>query len=367
MPRIRGHLSAAFASYNYCGRHHVSQLKCNGQLPLRMDSTYKKHRFRPLDYTYRSRSTHLFMSDDHNDGGEIINIPQMKKTVTRLSLRTVKKIGKASVRLKATQDRLAKARAAIEENQEVDDALLEQLEQAPSETTLKEYENDLSYLQTRLQKLNWLEEQFNTPPLKKKGDLTSDQLLELTDVGEQILQYTQELEINENEAAKQKRVEEDAKNKRSKKEMSYQKQQQQQVEGSRLPYRRYYTEGNVEIKVGKQATDNDVLSLSPEHRSGSHWWYHASGCPGSHVVLCTDDPSPSEEAIKDAASLAALKSKCIGQSVIKVSMTRARNVSKPPGAKPGLVQLNGEVRTITLRKDEVEKRCERLEKTVLVN
>lgn len=249
MPRIRGHLSAAFASYNCCGRHHVSQLKCNGQLPLRMDSN-KKHRFRPLDYTYRSRSTHLFMSDDHNDGGEIINIPQMKKTITRLSLRTVKKIGKASVRLKATQDRLAKARAAIEENQEVDDALLEQLEQAPSETTLKEYENDLSYLQTRLQKLNWLEEQFNTPPLKKKGDLTSDQLLELTDVGEQILQYTQELEINENEAAKQKRVEEDAKNKRSKKEMSYQKQQQQQIEGSRLPYRRYYTEGNVEIKVG---------------------------------------------------------------------------------------------------------------------
>ena len=42
-------------------------------------------------------------------------------------------------------------------------------------------------------------------------------------------------------------------------------------------------------------------------------------------------------------------------------------MSKPPGAKPGLVQLNGEVRTITLRKDEVEKRCERLEKTVLVN
>lgn len=121
------------------------------------------------------------------------------------------------------------------------------------------------------------------------------------------------------------------------------------------------------IKVGKQATDNDVLSLSPEHRSGSHWWYHASGCPGSHVVLCTDDASPSEEDIKDAASLAAIKSKCIGQSVIKVSMTRARNVSKPPGAKPGLVQLNGEVKTITLRKDEVETRCARLEKTVLVN
>jgi predicted ribosome quality control (RQC) complex YloA/Tae2 family protein len=65
--------------------------------------------------------------------------------------------------------------------------------------------------------------------------------------------------------------------------------------------------------------------------------------------------------------LAALKSKCIGQSVIKVSMTRCRNVSKPPGAKPGLVQLNGDVRTITLKKDEVMKRTERLEETVIVN
>lgn len=42
-------------------------------------------------------------------------------------------------------------------------------------------------------------------------------------------------------------------------------------------------------------------------------------------------------------------------------------MSKPSGAKPGLVQLNGEVKTITLRKGEVEKRCERLEKTVVVN
>ena len=42
-------------------------------------------------------------------------------------------------------------------------------------------------------------------------------------------------------------------------------------------------------------------------------------------------------------------------------------MSKPPGPKVGLVMLNGDVRTIVLRKDEIERRCERLEKTVLVN
>jgi predicted ribosome quality control (RQC) complex YloA/Tae2 family protein len=138
------------------------------------------------------------------------------------------------------------------------------------------------------------------------------------------------------------------------------------ISHTRTPHTRERTNAT-KTKVGKQATDNDMLSLSPEHRSGSHWWYHASGCSGSHVILVTDSASPADEDILDAAALAALKSKCIGQSVIKVSMTRARNVSKPPGAKPGLVQLTGDIRTITIRKSEAEKRCKRLEETVVVN
>jgi pyruvate carboxylase len=75
------------------------------------------------------------------------------------------------------------------------------------------------------------------------------ELLKLTDEGEQILQYIQDLEINENEPEKSKRIEEDSKYKKSKKEMSFQKQQQLQSLGSRLPYRRYYTESNSEIQV----------------------------------------------------------------------------------------------------------------------
>jgi pyruvate carboxylase len=192
----------------------------------------------------------------------------MKKEITRLSLRTVKKIGKVSVRIQAVQDQLAKVRAAIDAAQQVDEALLEQLEQSPSETSLKEHENDLVFLQSRLQQLNWLEEQFNNSPLKKKSTLTAPELLKLTDEGEQILQYIQELKINENEAEKNKRIEEDANNKKSKKDMSFQKQQQQQQQdqGSRLPYRRYYTESNIEIKVSSsglhsQPRDSFVLIL----------------------------------------------------------------------------------------------------------
>ena len=250
-------------------------------------------------------------------------------------------------------------------SEEEEDKLLQQLEQAPDIQTFK---TDLKVLQDRLQKLNWLEEQFNKAPLKSKKQVSVDDLEELYTDGSQVVQYIIELDISDDESQKLKNIEENAKNRRAKKQKdALNKEQGKQVQGGRLPYRRYYSESQTEIRVGKQATDNDVLSLSPEHRSGSHWWYHASGCPGSHVVLCTDAQSPDEQDILDAASLAALKSKCINQSVIKVSMTRARNVSKPRGAKPGLVQLNGDVKTITVRKSEVEQRCKRLEETVVVN
>lgn len=249
LPRFCGHASAAFA---HSGKRHYSKYTRAQQLPLASD-TYCRSGLQEQDYLLQSRrhSTNLFMSDNSNQSTEVqtINIPQMKKEVTRLSLRTVKKIGKVSVRIQAAEDQLAKVRAAMEESQDVDDALMKQMESAPSDDALAEHQKDMSELQSRLSQLNWLEEQFNNSPLKKKGSLTSEELLKLTDVGEQILQFIEDLEINENEEAKNKRIEEDARNKKSKKEMSYQKQQQQQQQGSRLPYRRYYTQSNIEIKV----------------------------------------------------------------------------------------------------------------------
>ena len=43
-----------------------------------------------------------------------------------------------------------------------------------------------------------------------------------------------------------------------------------------------------------------------------------------------------------------------------MSMVRCRQVSKPRGAKPGLVQLSGEVRTVTVCVKDEAARLERL-------
>jgi hypothetical protein len=103
-----------------------------------------------------------------------------------------------------------------------------------------------------------------------------------------------------------------------------------------------------------------LLSLLPNKHSS------ASGCPGSHVVIRCHDASLDPAVVDDAAALAARQSKCTG-NVIKVSLTRARDIKKPPGAKAGLVQLTGSVRTVVVDMKKAQVRLDRLDKTMLMN
>jgi len=128
----------------------------------------------------------------------------------------------------------------------------------------------------------------------------------------------------------------------------------------RKPYKTYVSSDGIEIRVGRTAKDNDLLSLKPEFRDSRNWWLHASGCPGSHVVIrCVEEDLP-KDTVLDAAALAAKYSKASG-SRVKVSLTRCRNISKPPGAKPGLVNLSGDVRTVKVDMRTEASRLERLE------
>ena len=83
------------------------------------------------------------------------------------------------------------------------------------------------------------------------------------------------------------------------------------------------------------------------------------------MIRCHDN-SLDKDVKMDAAALAARQSKC-GGSVIKVNLTRCRDVKKPPGAKFGLVQLVGQVETVSVNMKQAEKRLERLDKTMVMN
>ena len=133
--------------------------------------------------------------------------------------------------------------------------------------------------------------------------------------------------------------------------------------GPRMPYFTYISKDDVEIRVGRTSTDNDELSCDPKHRDDADWWMHASGCPGSHVVIRFTGDAPPADTVLDAAVLAFENSKASKTSRGSVSLVRCRQVSKPRGAKAGLVHLSGDVRGVAVTAKDVKQRLERLLET----
>jgi predicted ribosome quality control (RQC) complex YloA/Tae2 family protein len=102
----------------------------------------------------------------------------------------------------------------------------------------------------------------------------------------------------------------------------------------------YTLPGGWKVLAGRTEADNDFLSLRLARPND--WWFHVRGMPGSHVVLRVEDDEPDRATLKRAAAVAAYHSKAREGGVVAVSCTRARNVSKPRGAKPGTVAIRHE-------------------------
>ncbi len=95
----------------------------------------------------------------------------------------------------------------------------------------------------------------------------------------------------------------------------------------------YVSSDGTVLLVGRNNKQNEYLTN--RLASKNHIWLHAKDIPGSHVVI--QDEQPSEEALQEAAILAAYFSKAKLSSSVPVDYTQVRNVKKPNGAKPGFV------------------------------
>lgn len=89
------------------------------------------------------------------------------------------------------------------------------------------------------------------------------------------------------------------------------------------------------IYVGKNNRQNDFVTFTIA--KPRDLWFHTKGFPGSHVILKTALPKPTEAEIKTAANLAAYFSKARNSSNVPVDCAEKRFVKKPSGAKPGFV------------------------------
>ncbi|MFH1071558.1 MAG: NFACT RNA binding domain-containing protein, partial [Candidatus Glassbacteria bacterium] len=124
----------------------------------------------------------------------------------------------------------------------------------------------------------------------------------------------------------------------------------------RLPYRRFRALDGSLILVGRGPSENDELTFHVAN--GRDLWLHVAGATGSHVVLsCPPEGGYSEEALLDAAHLAAFFSGLRSEPAADVDYTLRKNVSKPPGLPPGRAVIASR-RTLHLRIDR--ERLDRL-------
>jgi predicted ribosome quality control (RQC) complex YloA/Tae2 family protein len=117
----------------------------------------------------------------------------------------------------------------------------------------------------------------------------------------------------------------------------------------KLRPRRFRTESELEIWVGRSEEGNDYLTTRLAR--GNDLFFHLEGYPGSHVILRTGgSASPPPEAMLCACELAVHYSKMKEARHADVHVAPVKNVRKPKGAKPGLVYVTGG-KTIHLRRD----------------
>ncbi len=101
-----------------------------------------------------------------------------------------------------------------------------------------------------------------------------------------------------------------------------------------VPYE-YRTTDGFSVWAGKNNLQNDLLSMKTAFKSD--WWFHTQKIHGSHVILVTDGRAPTDQAMTEAAMIAAYHSKGRTSSMVPVDYTEVRNLKKPSGAKPGFV------------------------------
>ena len=112
------------------------------------------------------------------------------------------------------------------------------------------------------------------------------------------------------------------------------KKQRQEKPGAFAP-KRYVTSGGFTLLRGRNNRENDQLTMRTA--KGGDIWFHARNIPGSHVIMQLEGAEPSERDLEEAAALAALYSGAGSSPKVPVDYTRVKNVKKPQGARPGMV------------------------------
>ena len=97
----------------------------------------------------------------------------------------------------------------------------------------------------------------------------------------------------------------------------------------------YLSSDGYHIYVGKNNLQNEELTF--RFANGNDWWFHAKGCPGSHVIVKTNGEELPDRVFEEAGKLAAYYSQNRGNEKVEIDYIERKHIKKPSGGKPGFV------------------------------
>ena len=103
----------------------------------------------------------------------------------------------------------------------------------------------------------------------------------------------------------------------------------------KLPPLRFESTDGYPIYVGRNNRQNEELTFRSARKDDI--WLHAQKVHGSHVIISCGGTTPPDDTITQAAQLAAYYAETSGGQNIPVDVTPVKQVKKPPNAKPGMV------------------------------
>jgi len=98
--------------------------------------------------------------------------------------------------------------------------------------------------------------------------------------------------------------------------------------------RLFLTPSHVEIRVGENAKDNDII-IKQSHQD--YLWCHLENSPSPHVVICSREPDP--DSIMYACQLVKYYSKFSESGQVNIILSKIRDISRVDPNTPGLVEL----------------------------
>ena len=78
----------------------------------------------------------------------------------------------------------------------------------------------------------------------------------------------------------------------------------------------------------KNNLQNDELTF--HFAVGNDWWFHAKGCPGSHVIVKTNGEELPDRTFEEAGKLAAYYSKNRGNEKVEIDYIEKKHVKNRP-------------------------------------